>query len=342
MQLKYLEMDNNMTLTKVNSIPQLTIPVEDLGIEEGKTTSDVNFISANTVPISLKEIKEEHIIPVFSKSNEKTISHVDFVETVEYIANQVYSGEQILKPAIRVSHKISGRHPKAIHKSVKELQESDITTFYERAAFVIEIPSIKANIAGNDISLAIGGVRSYSETNLNSRKNLEAFRIFAGFINKICTNLCISTDGVLTDVRVGTVSELAKAAYSLFDGFNVYRELDKFNKLPETTINESQFAQIVGRARLYQGMPNKDRIDIPAFPLLDSQVNSVVKDYYSDKSFCRDDSGNLSLWNMFNLLTGSNKSSYIDSFLFRGMGCQQFVAGLNEAIGINKYHWFIN
>jgi hypothetical protein len=25
---------------------------------------------------------------------------------------------------------------------------------------------------------------------------------------------------------------------------------------------------------------------------MDSQVNLVVKDYYSDKSFCRDDSGN--------------------------------------------------
>jgi hypothetical protein len=26
----------------------------------------------------------------------------------------------------------------------------------------------------------------------------------------------------------------------------------------------------------------------------------------------------------------------------QGFGCQQFVTGLEDAIGINKYHWFIN
>ena len=72
---------------------------------------------------------------------------------------------------------------------------------------------------------------------------------------------------------------------------------------------ESQFAQIIGRAWLYQNMPYKDRKELPQFPLSDSQVNLVVKDYYTDESFCRNNVGNINLWKLFNLFTGANKMS---------------------------------
>ena len=160
--------------------------------------------------------------------------------------------------------------------------------------------------------------------------------------NKVCTNLCISTDGFKSDVKVRTIAELAKEAYNLFGEFNVYREVEAMNNLPGTTITESQFVQIVGRARLYQNMPYKDRKDLPQFPLLDSQVNLVVKDYYSDESFCRDPHGDINLWKLYNLFTGANKSSYIDNFPDRSVGCQQFVNGLHEAIGMSKHHWFVS
>ena len=160
--------------------------------------------------------------------------------------------------------------------------------------------------------------------------------------HSVCTNLCISTDGFCADVRARTIAELAKAAYDLFGEFNVYKEIEKFNNLPGTMITENQFAQIVGRARLFQNMPFKDRKELPQFPLSDSQVNLVVKDYYSDESFCRNDLGNINLWKLYNLFTGANKMSYIDSFLDRNVGCQQFAQGLYQAIGENKYHWFVN
>ena len=85
-----------------------------------------------------------------------------------------------------------------------------------------------------------------------------------------------------------------------------------------------------------------DKKELPQFPLYDGQVNMVIKDYYSDDSFCRNDIGNINLWKLYNLFTGANKMSYIDSFLDRNVGCQQFVSGLHEAIGMSKYHWFIN
>ena len=197
-------------------------------------------------------------------------------------------------------------------------------------------------MSNNGLNLTIGGVRAYNLSNLHTRKSEERFKLFIGLRNSVCTNLCISTDGFKSDVRVRTVAELAKAAYDLFGEFKVYKEIEMFNSLPQTMITESQFAQIIGRARLYQNMPLKLKKDLPQFPLMDSQVNMVVKDFYSNESFCRNDLGNINLWKLFNLFTGANKMSYIDSFLDRNVGCQQFVGGLYQAIGENKHHWFVS
>ena len=335
-----------MDLVKVNSKPQVQIvnstdPAHEPVIET-RTTSDSHFLAANTVPIEVDEMMQKHTIPVFAKDNESTISHQEFVETISYVTQQIFGGEQILTPAVRVSHPIKGRIPSAVGKPAKELLEHEKTLYYERMAFAVEIASIKDTVSGNELNLTVGGVRAYNLENLHSLKREETFRIFIGFKNSVCCNLCVSTDGFKNDVKVRTIAELAKSAYQLFGEFNVYREIEKLSSLPETLITESQFAQIVGRARLYQNMPFKQRKDLPQFPLMDGQVNLVVKDYYSDDSFCRNDHGDINLWKLYNLFTGANKMSYIDSFLDRGVGCQSFVSGLHEAIGINKHHWFIN
>jgi len=326
-----------MELIKVNNRP---VFVED--IQPIQETSGIHFMAANTDVIKLDEMRKTHTIPVFSKDNESTISHQEFIETISIVTSKIFGGETILKPAVRVSHPIKGRIPSAVGKPAKELIESEKTLYYERMAFAVEIPSINGNIANNGLHLTVGGVRAYNLENLYSKKSEERFKLFIGFQNKVCTNLCVSTDGFLADVKVRSIAELAKAAFNLFGEFNVYREIERMNNLPGTAITESQFAQIVGRARLYQNMPYKDKKELPQFPLSDGQVNLVVKDYYTDNSFCRNDSGNLDLWRLYNLFTGANKMTYIDNFLDRGVGCQQFVNGLYEAIGVNKYHWFIN
>lgn len=335
MELIKVKQPNNRQ--QLNIIPATTAAQEEL-----RTSSDIHFMAANTEIISIDEMRKKHTIPVFAKDNESTLSHQEFVETINYVAEQIFGGEQILKPAVRVSHPIKGRIPSAVGKPAKELMEHEKTLYFERMAFAIEIPSISDNIAGNGLNLTLGGVRAYNLENLYSRKSEERFKLFIGFKNSVCCNLCVSTDGFKSEVKVRTIAELAQQAYTLFGEFNVYKEIGKFSNLPDTVISESQFAQIVGRARLYQNMPFKDKKDLPTFPLVDSQVNLVVKDYYSDKSFCKNDSGNLNLWKLYNLFTGANKMSYIDSFLDRGVGCQSFVNGLYEAIGVNKYHWFIN
>ena len=121
-----------------------------------------------------------------------------------------------------------------------------------------------------------------------------------------------------------------------------YRILIAVGDRNNSWIIRAKFAQIAGSARLYQNMPWKLKKQFLTFPLMDSQVNLEVKDYYSDDSFCRNDMGNINLWKLFNLFSGANKMNYIDLFLDRRVDCQQFVNGLYQAIGENKYHWFVS
>ena len=106
------------------------------------------FIEANTIEASLEHLRNDCIIPVFAKDNEATLSHVAFIEAVQDATNTFFSGEQIESPDIRVSHVIKGRIPEAIHKPANQLLESDKTIYYERCAFVIEVPTIYETVHG--------------------------------------------------------------------------------------------------------------------------------------------------------------------------------------------------
>ena len=124
------------------------------------------FIEANTKEVTIEHLKDDCIVPVFSKDNEITISHPNFIESVWEAANRIFPSESIELPEIRVSHIIKGRIHETIHKSVKDFLEEDKTIYYERMMFCFEIPSIHEDIAGNRLNLTIGGVRSYNHENL--------------------------------------------------------------------------------------------------------------------------------------------------------------------------------
>ena len=171
-----------------------------------------HFLEANTLEVTMQHLKEDCITPVFAKDNELTIPHPAFIDTVYDAANTFFSGESIDKPDIRVSHIIKGRIPEAIHKPANQLLESDKTIYYERCAFIIQIPTIYETVNGNKLILTIGGVRAYNHTNLYSKKGAERFKVFIGFTCKVCTNLCVSTDGWL---MLGLVS----FACGAYDGF---------------------------------------------------------------------------------------------------------------------------
>src|SRR5688572_7632241 len=85
------------------------------------------FIESNTIEYTLEEIRNKHIIPVFIKDNEPLISHADFIESATQIVADMFNGETILKPNIRLSHPIKGRTPEAKDKPASELKENEKT-----------------------------------------------------------------------------------------------------------------------------------------------------------------------------------------------------------------------
>jgi hypothetical protein len=307
------------------------------------TSSDNNFIQANTEIISEHELKSKCIIPVFCKDNESTISHPEFLEAVMFAANNYFKRESFLKPAVRVSHAVKGRVPSAIGKPVDQLRENEKTIYFERMAFVTEIPSIRDTVNGNTLSLTIGGVRAYNLDNLNGKKTEEHFKVFIGFKNKVCCNLCISTDGFKAELKARSVTEIVQEAYSLFASFQPELQLESMTGFGDHYLTEKQFAQLVGKSRLFQFLPVKVKKEIPeAIPLMDSQISTVARDYYADKSFCRNADGNIDLWKLYNLFTGANKSSYIDTFLDRSVGASCFVTGLQKALKEGSRHFFLS
>lgn len=125
-------------------------------------TSDDRFIVANTQPITYADLKHRCIIPVFSKDNESTISHSEFIDVVGQAADKFFTPEKILHPAIKISHPVKGRVPEAMGKPAEMLREEEKTIYYERCAFIFEIPGISTVVNSNKLSLSIGGVRAYN------------------------------------------------------------------------------------------------------------------------------------------------------------------------------------
>ena len=166
------------------------------------------FIEANTQKVTLEHLKNECIIPVFSKDNESTISHFQFISNTYNVAKNLFPELNINQPNIRVSHVVKGRIPSAIGKPAKDLKSEEKTIYYERCAFLIDIPEAKQVVNGNQLNLSIGGVRAYNQENLYSKKSMEKFKVFIGYKNRVCTNLCISTDGFSNDIRIASISEL--------------------------------------------------------------------------------------------------------------------------------------
>jgi len=306
-------------------------------------TSDNRFIMANTQPISYSDLKHKSIIPVFSKDNESTISHSEFIDIVGQAADKFFTSENILHPAIRISHPIKGRIPEAMGKPAELLTEEEKTIYYERCAFIYEIPGINSTVSGNKLSLSIGGVRAYNYENLYGKKTEEHFKVFIGFKNHVCINLCITTDGYLDDLRVMSVQELFNRVFQLLTRFDAERQINHLSTLSEFTLTEHQFAQMVGRSRLFQFLPSKTKkaMDL-AMPMSDTQVSMIGRDYYEDKSFCREESGDISLWKVYNLFTGATKSSYIDTFLDRNVGSLLFINSLTEHLKNKKQSWFLS
>ena len=310
-------------------------------MSEVKSPSNVHFLEANTSEISLEELTSQCVVPTWA-NQELTISHQDFIQTVHEAASTIFSGETVNEPAIRVSHIVRGRIPSALGKKASELLECEKTQFYQRLAFAFTIPTIHEKVAGQKLELCIGGVRNYSDLNLyRASKGVEKFSIFIGWRVRVCSNQVLTGDGVKLQIEVMNLNDLYKAALELFYNFNPAMEIHLMQTLSQSYLTETQFAQIVGRMRLYQALPNGYQRNIPRLLITDSQINNVCRDYFGNPDFGAKDN-TISMFDFHNLLTASNKSSYIDTYLQRAVNATEVAVGINNALhGDTRYAWFL-
>ena len=336
-----------LTLNPISSkmakpMPQDTIIYSPIGFHDPIQKSP--FIEANTESVSLSHLKEKCVVPVWTKDNEITLSHQEFIETAISAISTIFPNETINAPEIRVSHQIKGRTPDALHIAAKDLQEYQRTSYFERMAFIVRIPGITETINGNKLALTVGGVRAINQENLYNKKTYEKFKFFIGFQNMVCCNLCVSTDGFQSEIKAMSFLDLEDKMLQVIQNYNANEHLKTMKNLLDYSLSERDFAQIIGKSRLYNYLPKNEKSVIPELLLNDGQINTVAKDYYQDESFCRKPDGDISMWEFYNLLTGSNKTSYIDTFLERGANAFDFSKGISKALSDRNsaYSWFLS
>jgi hypothetical protein len=342
-------METELILTPVKIVhnAEILLPEESIDFNPRSTAEIIvksPFIEANTESVSLSHLKEKCVIPVFTKDNEITLSHQEFIETAISAIATIFPNEAIETPEIRVSHQIKGRTPDALHIAAKDLEEHQRTSYFERMAFIIRVPGITETINGNKLALTIGGVRSYNLENLYNKKTYEKFKFFIGFQNMVCCNLCISTDGYQNEIKAMSHLDLEAKILQTLAEYKAQEHLNSMKNLLNNSLSERDFAQIIGKSRLYNYLPKKEKSLIPELLLNDGHINTVAKDYYQDESFCRNASGDISMWEFYNLLTGSNKTSYIDTFLEREVNAFDFSKGISDALSGSptNYAWFLS
>ena len=59
---------------------------------------DKPFIEANTQEINLLNLKNDCVIPVFSKDNERTIAHQEFIEIAQNCISKAFTKKKKEKP----------------------------------------------------------------------------------------------------------------------------------------------------------------------------------------------------------------------------------------------------
>ena len=308
------------------------------------STTPSPFIEANSIPITLESLKNDCVIPNFAKDNEAVLSHSQFIGATYQAIRDYYRSEQIEEPQVRASHIIRGRIPEAINKKSSELLPHEMTQYYERMAFCINVPSIHKDVNGNRLNLSVVGVKSYGRDNLNGRLTAQKFSLAVGFQNTVCCNQCIWTDGYRDEIRAISPSEIYQHSLHLLDTYDMAKHIYLLKSLEDLYLSETQFALILGKMRLYNYLPAKIQREIPQMLITDSMVNNVARQYYRDPNFSVDDNGELSMWDFYNLLTGACKGSYIDTFLAREANALTTSLGIAQGLRNEDsgYSWFLS
>lgn len=331
-----------MNAVRRNFIEDAVI-LSEIEVTEDEREQHPNFIESNTSGITLEALENQCIVPSFG-DNQLTISHQTFIHRVEEAARDNFFDEKFGNTEIRVSHKILGRVPSALHKKKEELKPEDETVYYQRMAFCFHIRTMSRMMNGEEVHLCIGGVRSLNEENLYRGKSPEKFKIFIGWRVRVCSNLMLTCDGLIDKLEVLNDADIYESAKMLFHDFDPEKNYELLSHLGNTWISQEQFCQIIGRLRLYQALPQSQTSELPPILLGDSAINAATRGYVEDPNFGLRGRSKITCWDLMQLLNAAAKQSYIDRWLERNQNATDFAAGIQKALtgeDTENYSWFL-
>ena len=314
-----------------------------LAVVEPEQETRSPFILGNTKEIGLTELGDM-LTPVFSRDNVETISHTEAISTVMDAVTTFFDGEEINNPVVRVSHEMKLRNRFGTGKLVENLRPEDSDSYYQRMMAMIEVPSISHIINGNRCNLQICIVRNYADCNLlGNSSQKQTMKCAIGFLNTVCTNGMVCTDGVNLAIKVTNTADFYKYCIELFKQYDYKQHLDEMRRLNDTVVNVSTLAQFLGRARMATALPTsmKNDLGLPEFILPEAQINCMIRDYYTDENF-GGFGREITAWQFYMLLT-NYKNNYIDVTLERSCNAYDCARGIASAINHedNTWDWFI-
>ena len=302
------------------------------------------FILGNTIEVDINRLQEDYLVPVFSRDNVESISHLDFINTVMDAVQEFFPGQQFKNPVIRCSHELKVRTKFGAGKLVENLKPEDSGSYMQRMMFVIEIPSINYMVNGNLLNLQVVGVRNYADVNLlGNSSQKQAFSVGLGFNNTVCVNGLLRSDGCNLAIKVSNTADLMKYCIEVFRGYDYKTHIDEMTLLSDVMIDVPTLAQFLGRARMYSALParQKAELNLPEFILPEAQINSLIRDYYTDENF-GGFGKEINAWQFYQLLT-NYKNNYIDLAMPRTINAYDTAVGISKAIKQEDpaWSWFI-
>jgi hypothetical protein len=142
--------------------------------------------------------------------------------------------------------------------------------------------------------------------------------------------------------------DIYKQALALFNQFNPIKDvvLHDLESLGETKVTEQQFANILGRLRLYQFIPSADvkAMGLPIITMGDQAVTQAAKNYMCNPNFGKQEDEEITCWQLLNIFNEACKNAYIDRFLERNQEATDLAFGIQKSIQGegSQYDWFLN
>jgi len=286
------------------------------------------FLLGNTLPIDWQDLKQHQALA--GEQYSSAVLPYELVRITRESLHHIFSHEKIAAPLIRVAYA-------STDTGTGETAANDGNRL-EKMVFTIELPSVSDTVGGEPLCMTVGGSLLIREEKAGG----SCISLFAGFTLKRTGSICVFREGLLSNLHVQGTQELKETLYGLLCEYDSIDQLEQLERLTQHTLSAGQVACLLGKATLYQQLPTHLRGLYPELLFTEPQLSGVAKDY-TQRFLCEgDNGGDITLWQLYQLLLQANKTSFIDFFLARSANAASFVGGLARSLTYRRSHWFLS